>query len=54
MIEPKGCFPVFIVKNLDAAKTFYAENFGFDVVFSGDWYIHLVSKSGEEYQSDYV
>ena len=46
MIEPKSSFPVFIVKDLDAAKSFYTENFGFDVVFSGDWYIHLVSKSG--------
>jgi len=46
MIEPKSSFPVFIVKDLDAAKSFYTENFGFDVVFSGDWYIHLVSTSG--------
>lgn len=46
MIEPKSSFPVFIVKNLDVTKSFYTENFGFDVVFSGDWYIHLVSKSG--------
>ncbi len=46
MIEPKSSFPVFTVENLDAAKSFYTENLGFDVVFSGDWYIHLVSKSG--------
>jgi catechol 2,3-dioxygenase-like lactoylglutathione lyase family enzyme len=46
MIEPKSSFPVFIVKDLNAAKSFYTENLGFDVVFSGDWYIHLVSKSG--------
>jgi catechol 2,3-dioxygenase-like lactoylglutathione lyase family enzyme len=46
MIEPKSSFPVFTVKDLDAAKSFYTENLGFDVVFSGDWYIHLVSKSG--------
>jgi len=46
MIEPKSSFPVFIVNDLNAAKSFYTENFGFDVVFSGDWYIHLVSKSG--------
>lgn len=46
MIELKSSFPVFIVKNLDVAKSFYTENLGFDVVFSGDWYIHLVSKSG--------
>jgi catechol 2,3-dioxygenase-like lactoylglutathione lyase family enzyme len=46
MIETKSSFPVFIVKDLDAAKSFYSENLGFDVVFSGDWYIHLISKSG--------
>lgn len=46
MIEPKSSFPVFTVKDLDAAKSFYTENFGFDVVFSGDWYVHLVSKAG--------
>jgi catechol 2,3-dioxygenase-like lactoylglutathione lyase family enzyme len=46
MIEPKSSFPVFIVKDLAAAKSFYTENLGFAVVFAGDWYIHLVSKSG--------
>lgn len=46
MIEPKSSFPVFTVKDLDAAKSFYTENLGFDVVFSGDWYAHLISKSG--------
>lgn len=46
MIQPRGSFPVFIVRDLDVAKSFYTENLGFDVVFSGDWYIHLVSKSG--------
>ena len=46
MIEPTSSFPVFIVKDLHAAQSFYTKNFGFDVVFSGDWYIHLLSKSG--------
>lgn len=46
MIEAKSSFPVFIVKDLDTAKSFYTENFGFNVVFSGDWYIHLVSNTG--------
>ena len=46
MIEPKSSFPVFTVKDLDAAKSFYTANLGFNVVFSGDWYIHLVAKSG--------
>lgn len=46
MIVPKSSFPVFIVENLDAAKSFYTENLSFNVVFSGDWYIHLVSSTG--------
>lgn len=46
MIEPKSSFPVFTVRDLDAAKFFYTEHLGFDVVFLGDWYIHLASKSG--------
>ncbi len=46
MIESKSSFPVFIVPDLIAAKSFYTENFGFDVVFSNEWYVHLVSKSG--------
>jgi uncharacterized glyoxalase superfamily protein PhnB len=46
MIEPKSSFPVFIVKDLEVAKSFYTENLDFNIVFSGDWYIHLVSSSG--------
>jgi catechol 2,3-dioxygenase-like lactoylglutathione lyase family enzyme len=46
MIEPKSSFPVFTVVDLDAARTFYTEHFGFEVVFAGEWYIHLVSKQG--------
>jgi uncharacterized glyoxalase superfamily protein PhnB len=46
MIEPKSSFSVFIVKDIEAAKSFYTENLSFNVVFSGDWYIHLVSTTG--------
>ncbi|OPX54392.1 Catechol 2,3-dioxygenase [Oceanospirillum multiglobuliferum] len=46
MIETKSSFVVFIVEDLDAAKSFYTSNLGFEVVFSGEWYIHLISKSG--------
>ena len=46
MVEPTSSFTVFIVKDLIAAKSFYTENLGFEVVFSGDWYIHLAAKSG--------
>jgi uncharacterized glyoxalase superfamily protein PhnB len=45
MIEPKSAFPVFIVQDLVAAKSFYSENFGFDVIFSNEWYVHLISES---------
>ena len=46
MIEPKSSFPVFTVHDLAAARSFYTEHLGFDVVFSNEWYVHLVSKSG--------
>ena len=46
MIETKSSFPVFIVKDLIAAKSFYMENLGFDAAFANEWYVHLVSKSG--------
>jgi len=46
MIEPKSSFPVFTVRNLEKAETFYTRNLGFETVFSNDWYLHLVSKSG--------
>ena len=46
MIEVKSSFPVFTVKDLEIAKNFYTDNFGFELVFSGDWYIHLLSPSG--------
>lgn len=46
MIEPKSSFPVFIVKNLVTAQSFYTEYLGFDVAFSNDWYLHLVSRAG--------
>ncbi len=49
MIEPKSSFPVFIVKNIEAAKSFCTENFGFDVVFSDNWYIHLVSTTDVQF-----
>ena len=46
MIEPKNSFPVFIVKDLVVARSFYTEHLGFEVVFANEWYLHLVSKSG--------
>lgn len=46
MIKPKSSFPVFIVQDLAAAKSFYSSHFGFGVAFENEWYLHLVSESG--------
>lgn len=46
MIKPNSSFPVFIVENLDEAKSFYLNNFGFSVAFENEWYLHLISESG--------
>ena len=46
MINPNSSFPVFIVENLDAAKSFYTNHFGFGVAFENEWYLHLATESG--------
>jgi len=46
VIKPNSSFPVLIVKNLDAAKKFYINNFSFNIAFQNEWYLHLVSDSG--------
>jgi catechol 2,3-dioxygenase-like lactoylglutathione lyase family enzyme len=46
MIKSSSSFPVFIVTNLDEAKSFYLSYFGFKVAFQNEWYLHLVSESG--------
>lgn len=46
MIQPNSSFPVFIVNNIEDAKSFYSSQFGFGVAFENEWYIHLVSGSG--------
>jgi len=46
MIKPLSSFPVYVVSDIESAKYFYVEYLGFTLVFSGDWYIHLVSESG--------
>ena len=46
MINPNSSFSVLIVNDLDKAKTFYANNFGFSIAFQNEWYLHLVSESG--------
>jgi len=46
VIEPNSSFPVFTVFNLDAAKMYYSNHFGFTVAFENEWYLHLVSEAG--------
>ena len=46
MINPTSSFSVLIVNNLDNAKSFYVNTFGFNVAFQNEWYLHLVSESG--------
>jgi len=37
MIKPNSSFPVFIVENLDEAKSFYSSYFSFGVAFENEW-----------------
>ncbi len=47
MIKANNAFPVFIVKKLNEAESFYSNYFGFAVAFKNEWYLHLVSESGK-------
>ena len=46
MIRPASSFPVFIVSDLAAAKSFYTDHMGFGTAFENEWYLHLASDSG--------
>jgi len=46
VIKPDSAFTVLIVDDLYSAKEFYENNFGFNVAFQNEWYLHLVSESG--------
>jgi len=46
VIKTKSAFPVFVVKDLEAAKKFYLAHFDFKVAFESKWYIHLFSEAG--------
>ncbi len=46
MIVANSSFPVFTVNNLEKAKAFYLDYFGFHAVFENEWYLHLVTDSG--------
>ena len=39
-------FPVLTTTKLTECRNFYAQYFGFTVVFETDWYIHLASEAG--------
>ena len=44
----KKLYPLLITDKLQACADFYVEHFAFKKVFSEDWYVHLVHKSGAE------
>lgn len=46
VIITNNSFTVFTINSLDKAKAFYRDNFGFNVVFENEWYLHLVTESG--------
>ena len=46
MITLNSSFPVFIVGNIAVAKSFYTDNFDFQIAFENEWYLHLISASG--------
>ena len=46
MIQAHSSFPIFIVGNINAAREFYTQHFGFDIAFENEWYLHLVTASG--------
>jgi len=46
VIKPNSSFLVLIVKDLEKAKSFYLNNFGFSIAFQNEWYLHMVSESG--------
>jgi uncharacterized glyoxalase superfamily protein PhnB len=46
MNKSNSSLPVFIVENLEEAKSFYSSYFGFSVAFENEWYLHLISESG--------
>ena len=44
MIKINSAFPLYVVKDLQAQKAFYAEAFGFEAVFyDADFYVHLIN-----------
>lgn len=52
-MEISTLFPMFTTELLDATKSFYML-LGFEVVFDGDWYIHLMSKDNPQVQIGFL
>lgn len=40
-------YPVIMTDDVDGTAAFYAEHFGFEPLFSADWYVHLQSRENE-------
>lgn len=45
MIPAHSSLPVFIVRDLNGAKVFYTEHFGFGIAFENEWYLYLATES---------
>lgn len=40
-------YPVIMTGDIAGTASFYTEHFGFEPLFSADWYVHLQSKESE-------
>jgi catechol 2,3-dioxygenase-like lactoylglutathione lyase family enzyme len=40
-------YPVIMTRDVTGTAAFYSEHFGFEALFSADWYVHLQSKESE-------
>ncbi|WJH40919.1 VOC family protein [Aliirhizobium terrae] len=40
-------YPVIMTENVEGTAAFYVEHFGFEPLFSADWYVHLQSRESE-------
>ena len=40
-------YPVIMTDDVAGTAAFYVEHFGFEALFSADWYVHLQSKESE-------
>lgn len=40
-------YPVIMTSNVEETAAFYIRHFGFEALFSADWYVHLQSRHNE-------